>query len=63
MSVSELSDENCRTALRYIIKRHAATLRQVESQLLADEQSIPPVEVVNEGADRVREDRSLPDGN
>lgn len=47
-TVSEISDENCRLILRRLVRRHRNALRQLEAQLLADEQSIPPLEVNSE---------------
>jgi len=46
LSVSELSDDNCRALLRRLIKRHRNALVQLEGRLRADEQSIKKVEVL-----------------
>ena len=45
LSVSEISDEHCRTILRRIIKRHRQGLAQAEAQRRAEEGSITKLEI------------------
>lgn len=50
VTVSELSDTNCRDLLRAIIKRHGNNLAQLEVQLQQDEARLVKVNVENESS-------------
>lgn len=50
VTVSELSDTNCRDLLRAIIKRHGNALAQLEVQLQQDEARLIKVNVENESS-------------